>query len=98
MLNLFCSRLCLLRRQIKKRARALYWTKRQLLAHREVVELNAQALLAQLFKLSQIISRAEPGKCQEIADQVRLVKVAIFERQLCPVRFLQAARLVIRVC
>jgi len=61
--------------QTKKRHRPWYWNQLQLLAHGQVVEINVQALLAQLFKPSQAIGGAEAGKCQEVADSVGLIKI-----------------------
>ena len=55
-------------------------------SHREVVELNGvRSIVTKSMQTAQVVSRADTGERNKIADQVRLVEIALFQRQLCPV-------------
>ena len=55
-------------------------------SQREVVDLNGvRSIVTKIMQTAQVVSRADTGERNKIADQVRLVEIALFQRQLCPV-------------
>ena len=50
-----------------------------------MIEFDVHPLAAQLVKAVQIASRSKARKCEEVADQMRLVKIAVVQSQLCPI-------------
>src|SRR5262245_3150156 len=55
-------------------------------SQREVVDLNGvRSIVTKIMQTAQVVSRADAGERNKIADQVRLVEIALFQRQLCPV-------------
>ena len=55
-------------------------------SQREVVELNGVgSRVTKTIQTAQVVSGAETGEDNKIADQVRLIEITLLQRQLCPV-------------
>jgi hypothetical protein len=50
-----------------------------------MVELDVRALPPKIVEASKIVRRAEARECQEIANQVRLIKIAVMQGDLRPI-------------
>src|SRR5215469_1244468 len=64
----------------------MYWKKVKSPNQREVVDFNrVHSIVMKIMQTAQVVSRAHTRERNKIADQVRLVEIALFQRQLCPV-------------
>jgi hypothetical protein len=50
-----------------------------------MVELDVRALPPKIAEASKIVRRAEARECEEIANQVRLIKIAVIQGDLRPI-------------
>jgi hypothetical protein len=51
-----------------------------------MVEFDVRASFAKIAEATKIVTGTEAGECQEIAYQVRLIKITVFQSELCPIR------------
>ena len=67
------------RTESKEGAERLYWKKVKSPSQREVIELNGvRSIVTKIMQTSQVVSRAETGERNKIADQMRLIEIALF--------------------
>ena len=63
----------------KEGAERLYWKKVKSPSQREVVEFNGvRSIFTKIMQTAQVVSRADTGERNKIADQMRLVEIALF--------------------
>ena len=63
----------------KEGAERLYWKKVKSPSQREVVECNGvRSIFTKIMQTAQVVSRADTGERNKIADQMRLVEIALF--------------------
>ncbi len=57
----------------------MYWKKVKSPSQREVVEFNGvRSIFTKIMQTAQVVSRADTGERNKIADQMRLVEIALF--------------------
>lgn len=67
------------RTESKEGAERLYWKKVKSPSQREVVEFNGvRSIFTKIMQTAQVVSRADTGERNKIADQMRLVEIALF--------------------
>lgn len=67
------------RTESKEGAERLYWKKVKSPSQREVVEFNrVRSIFAKIMHTAQVVRRADTGERNKIADQMRLVEIALF--------------------
>lgn len=67
------------RTESKEEAERLYWKKVKSPSQREVVEFNGvRSIFTKIMQTAQVVSRADTGERNKIADQMRLVEIALF--------------------
>ena len=67
------------RSESKEGAERLYWKKVKSPSQREVVEVNGvRSIFTKIMQTAQVVSRADTGERNKIADQMRLVEIALF--------------------
>ena len=65
--------------QSKEGAERLYWKKVKSPSQREVAEFNGlRSIFTKIMQTAQVVSRADTGERDKIADQMRLVEIALF--------------------
>ena len=67
------------RTESKEGAERLYWKKVKSPSQREVVKFNGvRSIFTKIMQTAQVVSRADTGERNKIADQMRLVEIALF--------------------
>jgi hypothetical protein len=63
----------------------LYWKKLKSISHWQVVEFDAQVFLTKIVKATEVVGGTKTGECEEITDQVGLIKIPVLQRELSPI-------------